>query len=202
MSLLKQTAARLIPKYFKPEIVSVILGGVSQSTALMQETWGLVFFTGSERVGSIIAGAAAKTLSPVILELGGKAPCVVTEDAPEISAMCDRIIWGKSINSGQTCVAPDYLMIHESQIQAVTAGLTQALHRQYGEDQKASTEFGRNVTQGHTQRLKDMLQEAEEAGCEVLSGGSALVDVDQRYVPTSLIRVNPPPTRNTLGCGS
>ena len=105
--------------------------------------------------------------------------------------MCDRIIWGKAINAGQTCVAPDYLMVHESQIDAVTEGLKQALERQFGKDQKVSTAFGRNVSSGHTQRLKEMLQEAEEAGCTLLSGGSALVDVEAKYVPTSLVIVDP-----------
>ena len=166
------TAARLITRYFKPEIVSVVEGGIPQTTRLMELPWGLVFFTGSERVGKIIAGAAAKTLSPVVLELGGKAPCVVTEDCPELSAMCDRIVWGKSINCGQTCTAPDYLMVHESIIDTVTAGLCEALRHQFGENQKESSEFGRNVSQMHTQRLKDMLKEAEDAGCSILSGGS------------------------------
>jgi len=92
--------ASLVPQYFQPEVVSVVSGGIPVTTALMEQQWDLVFFTGSDRVGKIIAGAAAKTLSPVVLELGGKSPLVVDEACPEMSAMCDRIVWGKTVNCG------------------------------------------------------------------------------------------------------
>lgn len=183
--------ARLVPKYFREEVVSVVTGGIPETTALMQEAWDLVFFTGSERVGKIIAGAAAATLSPVVLELGGKSPVLVTESCPELTAMCDRIVWGKTVNCGQTCVAPDYMLCHESKLKAVTECLQQRLALQYGQDQHATSEFGRNVTAGHTQRLKDMLEEAEEAGCKVLTGGSKHADPTEKYFPTSIVCVDP-----------
>ena len=183
------TLAAIIPKYFETEVCAVVNGAIPETTALMTLPWDLVFFTGSERVGNIIAAAAAKTTSPVVLELGGKAPVVVTEDCPCVASMCDRIIWGKTVNCGQTCVAPDYLLVHKSRINEVMQGMRASLHSMFGEDQHASGEFGRVVTSGHTSRLKDMLEEAEDAGCQIVTGGSNLVDVQEKFFPTTIIRV-------------
>jgi len=106
-------------RYFEPDAVTIINGAIAETTELMSYEWGLIFFTGSERVGKIIAGAAAKTMTPCILELGGKSPLFVMEDIPELKAMCNRMVWGKAINAGQTCVAPDYVLCHEKNFDRV-----------------------------------------------------------------------------------
>ena len=118
---------KLIPTYFDPEVVNVVNGAIPETTELMRNEWGLVFFTGSERVGKIIAGQAAATMSPVVLELGGKSPLIICEDIPEMKAMCNRIIWGKSINAGQTCVAPDYVLCHEKNAEEVLREMKNSL---------------------------------------------------------------------------
>lgn len=103
----------LISRYFKPEVVTTVFGGVVESQALLKLDFNYIFFTGSTRVGKIIMESAAKRLIPVTLELGGKSPCIVDETANlEVSAR--RIVWGKFVNAGQTCVAPDYLLVQES----------------------------------------------------------------------------------------
>lgn len=103
----------LISRYFKPEVVTTVFGGVVESQALLKLDFNYIFFTGSTRVGKIIMESAAKRLIPVTLELGGKSPCIVDETANlEVSAR--RIVWGKFVNAGQTCVATDYLLVQES----------------------------------------------------------------------------------------
>jgi len=178
---------RIVGEYFPPEIVSVVEGGIPQNTALMAQPWDLVFFTGSGRVGKIIAKAAAETLTPVVLELGGKSPVVIDKDVPELKVMANRIAWGKTINSGQTCVAPDYMVCHKDQVSAVSKAIVAQLETMFGKDPSKS-DFSRIVTTNHAQRLYDMLLEAEEGGATVLCGGSAKCDPANRYIaPTVLI---------------
>lgn len=103
---------RMIEDTFSDEYVAVVQGNREVNSALLEERWDLIFFTGSPALGRIVMGAAAKNLTPVVLELGGKSPCIVDKDA-DIKVAAKRIAWGKSLNAGQTCIAPDYLMIHE-----------------------------------------------------------------------------------------
>ena len=119
--------ASLASKYFDPTVLRVVQGGVSESTALLKEPYGLIFFTGSERVGKIVGKAAAETLTPTVLELGGKAPVIVDKHMPELKPLADRIAWGKTINSGQTCVAPDYMLCHKSRRDQVTSAIAASL---------------------------------------------------------------------------
>lgn len=103
---------QLIEDTFKDEYIAVVQGNRDVNTALLEERWDLIFFTGSPALGRIVMGAAARNLTPVVLELGGKSPCIVDRDA-DIKTSARRIAWGKSLNAGQTCIAPDYLMLHE-----------------------------------------------------------------------------------------
>jgi len=98
----EQILVDLVGRYFDKNIVAVVPGAIPETTALMDLEWGLIFFTGSERVAKIIGISAAKTLSPMVMELGGKSPCVITKNHPELKAMCNRIMWGKTVNAGQT----------------------------------------------------------------------------------------------------
>jgi aldehyde dehydrogenase (NAD+) len=103
----------LIRETFDPEFVAYIEGEVHENTILLQQKFDHIFFTGSPRVGSIVMSAAAKTLTPVTLELGGKSPCIVHDDA-KLEVAVKRIVTGKFLNAAQTCVAPDYVMVHTS----------------------------------------------------------------------------------------
>lgn len=119
---------RLCRETFPEELVAVVEGGVEVSTALLEEPWDLIFFTGSTGVGRIVAEAAAKHLTPAVLELGGKSPAIIHSDA-KLTTAARRIVWGKFVNAGQTCVAPDYLLVHRK----VKSGLLDAMGRQIGE---------------------------------------------------------------------
>jgi acyl-CoA reductase-like NAD-dependent aldehyde dehydrogenase len=188
---------RLVTEYFDPSAVSVVLGGIPETTALLQESWGLIFFTGSQRVGKIVAAAAAPTLTPTVLELGGKSPCYVDETAPsDLAAVANRIIWAKTLNAGQTCAAVDTLIVHESIVDRLLLELVKTLETQFGLD-PAQGELGRMVDTQHTARHVEMIQQVEKAvealsitgttsdvaeetsrhGCKIICGGSNKCDV-------------------------
>ncbi|GMI30657.1 hypothetical protein TeGR_g3966, partial [Tetraparma gracilis] len=188
--------AELVPRYFDEELVGVVEGEIPETTRLMEKEWGLVFFTGSERVAKIIGVSAAKTLSPMVLELGGKSPCIITKNHPELKAMCDRIAWGKTINAGQTCVAPDYLLVQEDVADDVVAGLKSSLRSMFGDDVKKSV-FSRNVSEMHTKRLVEMIGDAESLGGTVVCGGAATADIPGRYFEPTII-LNPPKSSRVL----
>jgi aldehyde dehydrogenase (NAD+) len=175
--------AKLVPLYFPPTLVTVVEGAIPETTALTSLPWGLIFFTGSGRVGSLIASAAASTLTPCVLELGGKSPVIVTPDAPHVGSMCDRILWGKTINAGQTCVAPDYVLCHESVLAAFLQGLQASAGRMFPRGgAKEGGVFSRNVSEAHTSRLVAMVDDAVSSGGELVIGGSASADVADRFL--------------------
>ena len=184
-----QAIATAVVDYFPDSIVTTILGGVQESQQLLQEPWGLVFFTGSERVGRMVAQAAARTTTPTVLELGGQCPCYVDQHVGDLNLIANRIVWAKTLNAGQTCVSVDYLVVHREVADRLLALMVQAMERQFGLDPRAS-ELGRIVSQSHAQRLVQMIAQVESQ-CRVLYGGSDQCDPAQRYVcPTFL--VNPP----------
>ncbi len=150
----------LIALYFPSDIVSVCEGGANTSTALLELDFDYIFFTGSTRVGKIIMQSAASRLIPVTLELGGKTPCVVDETADlEISAK--RIAWGKFVNAGQTCVAPDYLLVHPSIKEELLEELKLSITSLYGEDPEQSVDYPRIINQEHFSRLSGFLEDGE-----------------------------------------
>jgi len=189
------TFSRLIPKYFEKGAVQVVEGGAEETSELMKYNWGMVHFTGSERVGKIIQTNAAKTLSPTILELGGKSPAIVAEDCPEdIDTVCNRIVSGKLMNCGQTCVAPDYILCHESKISLLSKNIIMAIERLYGTDQKDS-ELPRIVDENNAKRLVAMIAEVENeknSSTKILYGGSVACSVKEKYIVPTVI-LNPPP---------
>ena len=148
----------LIDQVFPENYVKVIEGGVKTSQKLLNERWDYIFFTGSVNVGKIIYKAAAEHLTPVTLELGGKNPCIVDETA-SIPLAAKRIVWGKFLNGGQTCIAPDYILVHSSVKQDFIKEVRKAIKHAYGNDSSLSPDYPRIVNQKHFKRLVELLKE-------------------------------------------
>jgi aldehyde dehydrogenase (NAD+) len=172
--------AELVPRYLDPELVQVVMGGIPETTALLEERWDYVFFTGSTMVGKIVYQAAAKHLTPVTLELGGKSPCIVDAQL-DLEVAARRIVWGKFFNTGQTCVAPDYILCHDKMEAPLLEALRAAVLEFYGEDPKQSPDFGRIVNERHHGRLVKLLE-----GTEPYLGGEH--DVSERYLAPTILR--------------
>jgi aldehyde dehydrogenase (NAD+) len=167
-----QTAAliaRLMPLAFPPEVVQVVLGDGAVAAQLLEQRFDHIFFTGGSRVGRLVMAAAAKHLTPVTLELGGKSPAIVLGDA-NLAVTARRLVWGKGLNAGQTCVAPDHLLVvpelRAPLIQAMAAEIT----RFYGNDPLTSPDLGSIVNQAQFDRLEGLLAGAQARG-QVLAGG-------------------------------
>lgn len=150
----------LIAKTFDPSFVTVIEGAVETTQILLKQTLDYIFFTGSVNVGKVIMQEAGKQLIPVTLELGGKSPCIVHKDA-NIELAAKRIMFGKSMNAGQTCVAPDYLLVHKDVKVQLIAELQKAVTQFYGEDALTSGRYGRIVSERHFDRLIEFLQDGK-----------------------------------------
>jgi aldehyde dehydrogenase (NAD+) len=169
--------------------VAMVEGDASIAEALLELPFDHVFFTGSTRVGKLVMAAAAKTLASVTLELGGKSPAIVAPDA-NLPRAAHAIAWGKFVNDGQTCVAPDYALIQEGQRQAFLDGLRAALERLYGPESGWATngDLARLVDPGAFARVKGLLDDAVQRGAKVVVGGDA--NPAQRYLaPTVLVDV-------------
>lgn len=187
------TLQALVPRYLDNDAVALVTGGAETSTALLAERFDHIFFTGGGRVGRVVMEAAAKHLTPVALELGGKSPCVVAADA-DLSVAVERIAWGKFLNAGQTCVAPDYVLVERARHDALLAALTATITRFFGSDPKQSPDFARIVTAKHAERLAGYLDDGR-----IVTGGA--VDIAARYVaPTVLadVRADAPVMREEI----
>ncbi|MEM1258415.1 MAG: aldehyde dehydrogenase family protein [Bacteroidota bacterium] len=169
--------AEIIKEAFDSGHVSVIEGGVETSQELLSNTWDYIFFTGSTRVGKIVYQSAAKHLTPVTLELGGKNPCIV-DDSASISVAAKRIVWGKLLNAGQTCLAPDYILVKNQVKEKLVEAIKRTVHQFYGEDVEASPHLARIATKNQYERLKTMLKDEK-----VIWGGQHN-DADQYIAPT------------------
>ncbi|MFD0713466.1 aldehyde dehydrogenase [Paenibacillus sp. GCM10027626] len=162
-----RTLAELISSSFPPEHVAVIEGDVEVSQLLLEQPVDYIFFTGSTAIGKEVMAAAARRLIPVTLELGGKSPCIVHYDA-DVPLAARRIVFGKLMNAGQTCVAPDYLLVHRRVKQALLSELKSAIEAMYGTTPLQSDRYGKIVNRRHFERLLAYLQEGE-----VVVGGEA-----------------------------
>lgn len=149
---------RMLRSLFPPEYVVSLEGGVETSTALLRNAFDYIFFTGSMRVGRIVMEAAAAHLTPVTLELGGKSPCIVAEDA-NLRLAAKRIVWGKLMNSGQTCVAPDYLYVHSSVKDQLIRHIQQYVEEVYGTDMLQNASYPRVLNDKQYQRLHRFLEQ-------------------------------------------
>ena len=175
--------ARLVPKYMDTSAVTLVEGGVPETTSLLAERYDHIFYTGNGTVGRIVMTAAAKHLTPVTLELGGKSPVIVDASA-NLAVTARRIAWGKWLNAGQTCVAPDYVLVEERLREPLIAELGKAVDEFYGANPHTSESYGRIVSPRHFDRLRKLMGDGT-----VAVGGDT--KEDERYIaPTVLVDVD------------
>ena len=171
--------AKIVKEIFPEDLVQVVLGGVQETGELLKEKFDYIFFTGSTQVGKVVMRAAAEHLTPVTLELGGKSPCLIDRNT-NLKMIARRVAWGKWMNAGQTCVAPDYLLVHRSDLQVLKQELKNAIQQFYSTNPKASEDFGRIVSLKHFDRLKNLLDQTP-----VLLGGDSVRE-ERFMAPTVL----------------
>lgn len=180
--------ARELPKYVDERALAIFEGDAEMSTALLEQPFDHIFFTGSTDVGRIVMRAAAEHLTPVVLELGGKSPVIVAKDA-DIEVAANRIAWGKTFNAGQTCIAPDYVLVDESRRNELVNAIIDAWRTFFGEDMTKSPDFGRIINGDHHERLNELLDEVDgHESCEIYGGGS---DANNLYLAPTIV-VDPP----------
>ena len=173
---------KIISKIFHKNHVEVIKGGVEVSQQLLAKRWDYIFFTGSVAVGKIVAKAAAENLTPVTLELGGKNPCIIDETA-NLKLAAKRIVWGKFVNAGQTCIAPDYILIQKNMKSHFVDYLKEEITKAYGENPNDSPDFARIVNLKNWQRLVNMIDSEK-----VIFGGQS--NAAACYIAPTLIEEN------------
>ncbi|KAJ9577723.1 hypothetical protein L9F63_005716, partial [Diploptera punctata] len=154
--------ARLVPNYLDKECCQVVLGGVTETTELLKERFDYIFYTGSTNVGKIVRAAANQHLTPVTLELGGKSPVYIDETA-NIEMTVKRVLWGKCVNAGQTCIAPDYILCPTSVQDKFVAKAKTVLQEWYGDNMKNSPDLCRIVSDTHYKRLVQLLRNGKVA---------------------------------------
>ena len=169
----------MIAETFDKRYIAVVQGNREVNTALLDERFDIIFFTGSPALGKKVMAAAAKNLTPVVLELGGKSPCIVDANA-DIKIAARRIAWGKTLNAGQTCIAPDYLLIHSSRKEEFIKEFGKALTRLHGNDIKASQHFVRLVNENAFNRVSGYLKDGK-----IALGGAT--DAKERYIEPTLL---------------
>ncbi len=179
-----EVIARLVPEYLDRNAFSVVLGAVPETTALLEQQWDHIFFTGGSTVAKVVMTAAAKHLTPVVLELGGKNPTIVHSSA-NLRVAAHRIAYGRWFNSGQTCTAPDYVLVFKDVAKAFLGHLKETLLQFYGEDPQKSPDYGRIASSHHFDRLTKLLSSGT-----IFHGGQH--DGTDRFIaPTVLVNVSP-----------
>lgn len=174
----------MINSIFDKSYVRSVEGDVETNISLINAPFDYIFFTGSIPVGKIVMESAAKNLVPVTLELGGKSPVIIDKSA-NIKVAANRIIWGKTVNAGQTCVAPDYLIVHEDIKQLLIDEMINTLKKFYGLNIEQSIYFGRIVSTRHFNRLKNILDKEKD---NIIYGG--LTNANTRFIEPTLIKAN------------
>lgn len=176
--------AEIVKKIFDPSYIAVMEGGKEVTQELLAEKFDHIFFTGGTKIGKIVMEAAAKNLTPVTLELGGKSPCIVEDDI-NIKETAKRIAWGKFINAGQTCIAPDYLLVNQQIKTELINSIIEAIKDFYGDDPYDSQDYARIINSTQWERLTKLLE-----GVEIITGGGK--DQSDRYIaPTLVDKVSP-----------
>jgi aldehyde dehydrogenase (NAD+) len=169
---------KIISKAFDPKYVAVVTGAVEETTMLLEQKFDYIFYTGNGHVARIVMAAAAKNLTPLTLELGGKSPCLVLSENIDLSAK--RIVWGKFFNAGQTCVAPDYVLIRPQDKQTFVESCKKWIEYFYGKDQRNCPDYGRIINERHFDRLCSYIEKDD-----LLHGGD--VDKSQKYISPTLL---------------
>lgn len=169
----------MIKETFDEKYVAVVQGNRVVNTALLEQRWDLIFFTGSPDLGKKVMSAAAKYLTPVILELGGKSPCIIDKDA-DIKRTAKRLAWGKTLNSGQTCIAPDYILIHEAVKDAFVKEFAKAIKELHGEDIKADKHYVRMVNDKAFERVSSYIKDGD-----IIYGGRTYAQ--ERFIEPTII---------------
>jgi acyl-CoA reductase-like NAD-dependent aldehyde dehydrogenase len=170
----------LLEKYLDDKAILVVQGGVAETTELLKQKFDKIIYTGNGDVGRVIMRAAAEHLTPVILELGGKSPLVIGPDV-NMERAVPRITWGKFINCGQTCIAPDYVMVHESRYDEFLASMKKQIQKFYGDNPQESPDYGKIINPRHAARIEALMRSSGEVYC----GGK--VDQEAAYVEPTLI---------------
>ena len=178
--------SRLLREHLDPDAVAVFEGGPEVSTTLLEQRFDHIFFTGSTAVGKIVAKAAAEHLTPTVLELGGKSPAIVAPGA-DLDVTAHRMAWGKFLNAGQTCIAPDYVLVDSQRKDALVDKLVEVVEEFYGADPAASPDLAQIVNERHADRLTGLL---DGHGGTVVTGGA--VDRATRKLPPTIV-VDPDP---------
>lgn len=171
--------AKMIRENFPEQLISVVQGGREENTELLKQRFDYIFFTGGVTVGKLVMEAAAKHLTPVTLELGGKSPCIVDETA-DIRLTARRLVWGKYLNAGQTCVAPDYLLVQSSVRDCLIEAMKKEIRSQFGKDPLKNKDYPKIINEKHLARLKGLLKDTD-----ILCGGKISEEL-QKMEPTIL----------------
>ena len=169
----------MITATFDKRYIAVVQGNRVVNEALLENRFDIIFFTGSPQLGKLVMNAASKHLTPVVLELGGKSPCIVDKEA-DIKVSAKRIAWGKTLNAGQTCIAPDYLLIHKSKINEFVQEFAKAIKQLHGNDIKQSCHYVRLVNDKAFERVKGYMKDGK-----VLYGGTT--DATERFIEPTLL---------------
>jgi aldehyde dehydrogenase (NAD+) len=170
---------KIVEKVFSSTHVSVVEGGIEVSQKLLSQKWDYIFFTGSVPVGKIVAKAAAEYLTPVTLELGGKNPCIVHQDC-NIDLSAKKIVWGKFLNAGQTCIAPDYILVHKKIKEKFITACIKHIELAYSNNPEESKDYPRIINAKNLQRLKSFLENEK-----ILYGGTIIEN--QNYLSPTLL---------------
>ena len=178
-----QTIADMITETFPQEYIAVVQGHRDVNTALLAQRWDIIFFTGSPDLGKTVMTAAAQHLTPVVLELGGKSPCIINKDA-DIDVTAKRIAWGKTLNCGQTCIAPDYILIHKDVKEAFIKAFDRELKVLHGEDIMADKHYVRIVSDRSFERITGYFKDGD-----IIYGGRT--DAKTRFIEPTIIENMP-----------
>ncbi|QTH62701.1 aldehyde dehydrogenase family protein [Psychrosphaera ytuae] len=176
--------ANLIPKYLDNDAFAVYEGGVEETTALLKQRFDYIMYTGSENVGKIVMRAASEYLTPVTLELGGKSPCIV-DDKVNIKVTADRIVWAKFLNAGQTCIAPDYILVTKAKRAELVEALKASITKHYGEKPFNSDDYGRIINHRHFGRIVSYIEAQKDT---LVHGGET--DEENKFIAPTLM-LNP-----------
>lgn len=172
----------MIRSVFPQDYIEVVIGGKEVVESLIDAEVDFIFYTGSQRVGSIIMQQAAKHLIPVVLELGGKSPVIIEKDA-KLDVVIERLVWGKFLNAGQTCVAPDYVLVDQDIVDIVIEKTINAIQRFYGSNAETSDDYPRMCTRDHAMRMERFMESNRDA---IVYGG----EVSERYVSPTIFKLN------------